>query len=421
MKANKLNFIDLFAGCGGLSEGFLQTGKYRALAHVEWEKPMVETLRKRLIDKWNHSEDEAQRRVVHFDIQRTEELLNGGWQKDCLEIYGMTNHPSIIRSGLSGLLNGEKVDLVIGGPPCQAYSIAGRAQDKNSMKLDYRNYLFESFMAVVEALDPDAFIFENVPGLLSAKPGNIPVTARIFEAFDSTGYQIRNPNQLKRAIYDSSDFNVPQKRNRVIIVGVKKDGPLILDKLYASISSKKSIADVKKVKDVLSDLPPLIPVESSHVMNGRKISHYQPEGEVVMFHVPRFHNRRDIDIFRYWLEHDMNHKNSDEKIAYYNNLFSKSSNHAKYRNLEWNKPSPTIVAHLHKDGLMFIHPDIRQARSITVKEAAMLQSFPDDFEFVGSMGDCYKMIGNAVPPEMARLIADGVFEYLKHEKKIKKA
>ena len=91
----------------------------------------------------------------------------------------------------------------------------------------------------------------------------------------------------------------------------------------------------------------------------------------------------------------------------------KQSNHAKYRNLEWDKPSPTIVAHLYKDGLMFIHPDAKQARSITIKEAALLQSFPDDYEFVGSSGDCFKMIGNAVPPEMAKHIALGL------EKKIR--
>ncbi len=414
--ASKLNFIDLFAGCGGLSEGFLQTGNYRALAHVEWEMPMVSTLRKRLADKWNHSEDEARRRVIHFDIQKTEELLNGNWQKDSLDNYGKTNHDSVILNGIRGLLNGEKVDLIIGGPPCQAYSIAGRAQDKNSMKLDYRNYLFESFLAVVKALEPEAFIFENVPGLLSAKPGDIPVTNRIFEAFDKAGYRIRNPNQLKRAVYDSSDFNVPQKRNRVIIVGVKKNGPLNLEKMYASISGKKSMKDVRTVRDAIYDLPALKPIMKPQKANRQKISHYQPEGENIKYHVPRYHNNRDVEIFKYWLENKMNYKSSIEKIAYYNNMFSKNSNHAKYRNLEWKKPSPTIVAHLYKDGLMFIHPDPEQARSITVKEAAILQSFPNDFEFIGSMGDCYKMIGNAVPPEMARLIAEGVFEYLSNER-----
>ena len=101
----------------------------------------------------------------------------------------------------------------------------------------------------------------------------------------------------------------------------------------------------------------------------------------------------------------MNNSSSKEKINFYNDLLGKKSNHSKYRNLEWDKPSPTIVAHLHKDGLMFIHPDIDQVRSITVKEAALLQSFPDDFDFIAGQSFSFKMIGNAVPPEMAKNIA----------------
>ena len=109
----------------------------------------------------------------------------------------------------------------------------------------------------------------------------------------------------------------------------------------------------------------------------------------------------------------MNKSKTIEKIAFYNDIIGKDSKHAKYRNLEWNKPSPTIVAHLHKDCLMFIHPDPHQARSITVKEAALLQSFPDDYEFIGGQGNCYKMIGNAVPVKMAKNIAIGIHKYYK--------
>jgi DNA (cytosine-5)-methyltransferase 1 len=109
----------------------------------------------------------------------------------------------------------------------------------------------------------------------------------------------------------------------------------------------------------------------------------------------------------------MNKSSSQNKISFYNDLMGKKSNHAKYRNLEWDKPSPTVVAHLYKDGLMFIHPDVNQARSITVKEAALLQSFPDDFEFIGSQGFAFKMIGNAVPPEMAKNIAIAISQKLK--------
>lgn len=169
--SKKLTFIDLFAGCGGLSEGFLQSSDYEALAHVEWEVPMVTTLRNRLIQKWNHSEEDALKRVIHFDIQKTDELINGRWNNESIQNYSSSNHQDIVESGLRGLIGKQKVNLIIGGPPCQAYSIAGRAQDKNSMKDDYRNYLFESFVKVVNEFKPEIFVFENVPGLLSAKPG----------------------------------------------------------------------------------------------------------------------------------------------------------------------------------------------------------------------------------------------------------
>ena len=145
----KLTFIDLFAGCGGLSEGFMSSEKFEGIAHVEWEKPMVNTLRRRLEDKWGHSKEDASKRVIHFDIQLTEELISGNWSENTQKDYAETNHLDVIKNGIDGLVGKGKVDLVIGGPPCQAYSIAGRAQDKNSMKEDYRNYLFESFVKMI--------------------------------------------------------------------------------------------------------------------------------------------------------------------------------------------------------------------------------------------------------------------------------
>lgn len=404
-KKSKLTFIDLFAGCGGLSEGFLQSGRYDALAHVEWELPMVNTLRNRLVKKWNHTDEDAMQRVVHFDIQKTEELLHGNWSEDSNAEYGKTNHNTIAENGLRGLIGGQKVNLIIGGPPCQAYSIAGRAQDKNSMKDDYRNYLFESFVKVVDEFRPDAFVFENVPGLLSATPGNIPVTDRIFEAFSDIGYEIRTPVKLKKAVYTASELGVPQKRNRVIIIGVNASAGINLEDLYSEIDAHRTNLTPKTVHDAIGHLPKFIPLKTQKKVNGKNISHESAAIKLQDFHEARFHNERDISVFRKWIAGEMNRSSTEEKIAFYNTLTGKSSNHAKYRNLEWDKPSPTIVAHLHKDGLMFIHPDAEQARSITVREAALLQSFPEDYEFAGSQGYAYKMIGNAVPPEMARVIA----------------
>ncbi|ELB3233606.1 DNA cytosine methyltransferase, partial [Campylobacter coli] len=174
----KYTCIDLFAGAGGLSLGFKQTDRFDILAHVEWEKPMVKTLRNDLVKRFKISQSEAEKRVIKFDIQKVDELINGSWSDEILKDYGDDNNENIIKHGLNGLIKDKKIDVIIGGPPCQAYSIAGRAQDKHSMKYDYRNYLFESFVKIVDYYKPRCFIFENVPGMLSAKPGDEFVTHR---------------------------------------------------------------------------------------------------------------------------------------------------------------------------------------------------------------------------------------------------
>ena len=412
-RRKKYTFIDLFAGCGGLSEGFLQTGKYEGLAHIEWELPMVQTLRQRLVDRWKHSEEDATKRVIKFDIQKTSELFSGNWSDETKKLYELDNHPSIVEKGLDGLIAENTVDLIIGGPPCQAYSIAGRAQDPNSMKDDYRNFLFESFVKIVDHYQPKAFVFENVPGLLSACPGDKPVRIRIFEAFKAIGYDIRTPDTLKNSVYCAEDFNVPQKRNRIIIIGTKHGSNFNVEDFYLSLSAHKMTGPHKTVKDAIGEMPALTP-KATIMKEGRKnISHEQLKGDVVDRHEPRYHGERDQRLFTEWLGNNMNKASQIEKMAIYTRVTGHTSNHIKYRNLEWDKPSPTIVAHLHKDGYMFIHPDIKQLRTITIREAALLQSFPIDYKFVASTPYCYKMIGNAVPVLFAKGIAEAMYDVLK--------
>lgn len=415
MAKKKYTFIDLFAGCGGLSEGFLQTGKYEGLAHIEWESPMVNTLRQRLIDKWGHSADDAKKRVIKFDVQKTDELINGNWTDETKALYGKENHKDVIENGLRGLC-GESVDLIIGGPPCQAYSIAGRAQSPTGMKDDYRNYLFESFVKIVDAFKPKAFVFENVPGLLSACPGDIPVRLRIYEAFKAIGYDIRTPEDMKKSVYCAEDFDVPQKRNRIIIIGVKHDSGFHVEDFYGSLTSHKSKQPHKTVRDAIGNMPKLLPMEKVIKVGRNNVSHEQKVGEQIDLHIPRYHGERDQRLFKEWLTNNMNTYSQKEKMEFYTKITGHTSNHIKYRNLEWDKPSPTIVAHLHKDGYMFIHPDKEQLRTITIREAALLQSFPMDYKFVASNPYCYKMIGNAVPVLFAKGIAEAVYEVLESKK-----
>lgn len=408
----KYTVIDLFSGCGGLTEGFLRTKKFDFLAHVEWEKPMVDTLKANLHQRWHESEKSVNNQVVHFDVQLINELIYGDWSKASIEQYGKTNGKIVQKKGLNGLVHGKSVDVIIGGPPCQAYSLAGRAQDPNSMKDDYRNYLFESFVAIVKQYRPHVFVFENVPGMLSAKPGDKYVVERIKDAFFNIGYKIRDINELKKSIYNASNFGVAQDRKRVILFGVPLDSNIQLEEFYAALDSECQNA-IFTVKDVLGDLPKFYPLKSSYKCGRRNISHQRADqSQNIKYHECRYHNTRDIEAFKQWVGHNMNSCSTKEKLAFYEEISGRKSNHNKYRNLEWDKPSPTIVSHLYKDGLMFIHPDAEQARSITVKEAALLQSFPDDYIFLGSDAYKYKMIGNAVPVLMGEAIANAVAKVL---------
>lgn len=395
-----MNFIDIFAGCGGLSEGFEQNPNYNMLAAVEWEKPQVINLRNHLRN--NYGMDDADERVIRFDVQRTSDLING-WQDDL--DYGS-------HQGLDNLINGENVDLIIGGPPCQAYSIAGRIRDDNGMRDDYRNFLFESYMSLVRHYQPQLFVFENVPGILSARPGNgALVTDLIREEIQNSGYEIID--DLRDAQFDLTQYGVPQKRKRIIIIGLRRDlyegHQEILHNFYQNIMPQYR-EDLRTVQDAIGDLPHFIPTGTVQRVNGRNVSH--TFNLDVANHFPRFHSERDIQVFRTLaedIETGRNEFTNTEALReLYTQMTGRQSNVHKYHVLRWNEPSNTIPAHLYKDGLRHIHPDSPQARSITVREAARLQTFPDNYEFISSPGDNYKMIGNAVPPRFSSKLASAL-------------
>ena len=398
--------LDLFAGCGGLTDGFMQTGDFNDIAGVEWKKAPVMTLRNRLATKYaKTNSDEA---ILHFDIQREEELFNG-WNND--DEYGSSK-------GLDYFINEAKgVDIIIGGPPCQAYSIAGRVRDENGMKNDYRNYLFEHYLSIVTRYQPDIFVFENVPGLLSAAPQGRPVREIIAEEFSNKGYEIYK--DLRKVLENAANFNVPQNRNRLIIVGLRRasfEGQDIqknLKDFYENILPSNGCKKIKTVRDAINDMPRCNPYFDEEHHSKRK-SHSVPQCDL-SWHIPRYNNLRDMDTFRLLAEDIETGKREfdSKKIAelYEQKIGSKSPIH-RYHVLEPDEPSTTIIAHLHKDGNRFIHYDSTQCRTITPREAARLQSFDDDFEFLGSRGDVYEMIGNAVPPQLGKAVAKSVVQFL---------
>lgn len=398
-----LNIIELFAGCGGLLDGFKQTGKYNLLAAVEWQKPQVNTLIERLRTKYQMNNVEE--KVFCFDIQRTNELING-WEND--ENYSSS-------SGLNSQVKDYTVDVITGGPPCQAYSMAGRVRDQHGMKDDYRNFLFESYISVVAYYRPKIILFENVEGILSAIPTGEKITSLIKKGFDDIGYEIIDNLKL-HALLDLTEFGIPQKRKRVIIVGVRRDSSNMDYQLellmFYNLLNQHKVSKALTVFDAIGDLPAIYPLDNST----KKLAYNNASN--INGHSARFHSRRDQEIF-FELATDiknctLKYTKASDLIKLYKDKTGKDSNVYKYYVLRWDEPSNTIPAHLKKDGLRHIHPDPNQKRSITVREAARLQTFDDDFMFTSSMVANFEMIGNAVPPKFAKILANVVYDFFNY-------
>lgn len=403
----KYNIIDLFSGCGGLLDGFMQSGKCNHIASVEWELAPVKTLRKRLKDKWNDKNSDVS--VIHFDIQRFDELFNGFNDKK----YGS-------HIGLTKVINGREVDFIIGGPPCQAYSVASRISNADNMDHDYRNFLFEYYLKIVKKIKPKLFVFENVPGMLTAKPGGKSVIELIKKGIKSIGYEIIDDIK-EYAVVDAKDFGVPQARKRVILLGLNKkyfssvNIQSLLIKFYTEYLPKYKVGRAISVKESIGDLPLCKPY-----MRDEKPSHLTPICEYTTWHIPRYASLRDVKVFKKLTEDIESGRNefvdSNKLKEMYAEVTGNKTNVHKYHVLRPNEPSTTILAHLYKDGLRFIHYDSKQCRTITPREAARLQSFDDTFDFVGSIGEVYKMIGNAVPVLLAQKISLAINDMLRENK-----
>jgi DNA (cytosine-5)-methyltransferase 1 len=294
------------------------------------------------------------------------------------------------------------------------------------MKNDPRNYLFESYEKILNHFKPKIFVFENVTGLLSAKLGKEKTVNIILKKLGKDYKLIKDPNNM---VLNSCDYGVPQIRKRVILIGVRKGIEIEPTEIYNNIikthyrpeSSDKERNKKRKyvtVKEAISDLPSIKPGEGEKVIEhsinswNDYLSKVRSKNETILLdHVSRTHNEKDR--MRYY-------EMSKNKWTFTELLEKKPSlNHIKQRVFNnsyvvqfWDKPARTIIAHLYKDGNQFIHPDYKQERTITPREAARLQSFPDDFVFEGSRSQQYKQIGNAVPPLMAEAIAKSIKKVL---------
>lgn len=396
MMKNKYTFIDLFSGCGGLSEGFYRMG-FQALAHVEINHWACETLRKRMA---YYGYSNISEEVIEKDITSNDILID-----------------------LDKAVSGRSVDVIIGGPPCQAYSTAGRVRDSKGMASDPRNYLFESYVRILEYYRPKIFVFENVTGLLSAIVKGKPIMPSIMKALGQMYDIVGDPKIL---IHNTADYGVPQIRKRIIIMGVRKDivGKNAMD-LYNSvvrthwnpdseINEKEGRKRFINVKQAIGDLPPVEPGKDAstptynYPCNNSFLKRIGKAGiHPLMDHIARKHNALDRERFSMMINNHWSFGQLRKIMPQYEHEHARVFDNS-YVVQWWDMPSKTILAHIHKDGFQFIHPDGKQARSFTVREAARIQSFPDDFEFAGSRSEKYKQIGNAVPPLFAEALAAAI-------------
>lgn len=414
----KLNYLDLFAGAGGLSEGFIRAG-FNPVAHVEADQAACFTLRTRIAYHWLKGRDrlEQYNAYLHGSIARSElyslvpdslinSVINTEISKDSLS--------EIFRT-IDELLDGAKLNLIIGGPPCQTYSIIGRSRDKYRMKGDKRNYLYIYYAKFLKRYKPTYFVFENVTGLMSAKDENgIPYFELMRNLFRKAGYE------TDFMTLSAEDYGVLQTRKRIILVGRRGKATGFYpepDKWNPGVLLKEVFSDLPTLKAGQGFVGPcqINPYHGTWLYEAGIRNNDLP----VTWHQARANTEQDLEIYRIvvklW--------NRKKTRLNYNDLPDRLKTH-RHRDSFLDRfkvvaadlqYSHTVVAHIAKDGHYYIHPDIEQNRSLTPREAARLQTFPDDYFFESVSGvpkrtPAFRQIGNAVPVLLAQKIAEKLKE-----------
>jgi len=398
-----IRYIDLFAGAGGLSEGFYKQG-FKPVAHVEYDKAACFTLKTRIAYYYLKASDKEETYYSYLSGKLPRKELYNAIPKELLDTVINAeigkNNPEIFNQ-IDSILGTEKADIIIGGPPCQAYSVVGRAPLKHK-KDDKRTKLYIHYGRFLKRYQPKIFVFENVPGLLTSADGQYFKNLKKY--YKRLGYE------LDAKLLNAYDYGVVQNRKRVIIIGWQKN----LELSYPDIQPEK----IKFFRDkIFEDLPKVKPGETNRVQDYIKMANnYLKQNAIrnghdfVTQHITRPHNSKDIEIYKLAineLENGTRLKNNliPEKLRTQKNIKDFLD---RFKVVD--KEPHTMIAHIAKDGHHFIHPDKNQLRSISVREAARIQSFPDNYYFEGIKENqprtaAFRQIGNAVPPLMAEKIA----------------
>lgn len=361
---NSLTLIDLFAGCGGISKGFLDAG-YQVISAVEHDKNIGETLIN------NHPE--------------TKVLIN--------DIANVNTRDLI--------LDDDEVDVIAGGPPCQGFSMAGkRIRNSGAFLNDPRNNLFKEFFRVVSDLRPKIFIMENVPGILNFQNGE--VKNNFLSLFNQIGYE------TSYKILLASDYGVPQLRRRAYFIGNRIG--IDSKKLFPIKTHGENLKSVVTIEDAIFDLPYINAGEGEFEMSYDKntSSQYQKlmrgNNKYVYNHISSKHDQKIINIMK-MIKEGEGMKDLPDRYK------TKSVHSGAYGRMLRTAPAYTITTRFDTPPVGRVtHPLLN--RSITAREAARLQSFKDNFIFYGSKTSIGKQIGNAVPPLLAKVIANNIKDKL---------
>lgn len=430
MSNKSYTFIDLFAGAGGLSEGFVKAG-FSPMAHIEMNKDACDTLRTRAAYHWLKNTNQLDIYKQYLYDKQEKEDGHKLWDKVPQEITDTVIQATIGAGTIEDIfanvdrLKGDKdVDVIIGGPPCQAYSVAGRARMGKAVEQDPRNELYKFYVKFLDRYKPKMFVFENVLGIRTAKGGEPFRDLQRLVRSEELGYEIECRVQL------ASEHGVLQNRQRVIIVGWKiVDGKGKPTKYhYPELEHEEN--NYKVFQDLFSDLPERKSGEGglcetvNYTKDLSKMPYLSKAGirgelDFTIQHVARPSNENDREIYKRAVEQ---WREKRERLDY-SKLPARLQHHKnketflnRFQVVDPDGCSHTLVAHIAMDGHYYIyptlHPTIDNVRSITVREAARIQSFPDDYYFEGSRTSAFKQIGNAVPVVLAEKIALKIKEEL---------
>lgn len=367
--------IDLFAGAGGLSAGFRDAG-FEIAAALE------------SVERYSQTHE------LNFPTCKT---VTAG--ADELSPKDFSEKVSL----------GRRPEVIIGGPPCQTFSTIGRAKIRHVRgcdKSDPRNYLFQEYLNYVKFFEPEIFIMENVPQLKTRFGGTL--FERLIDLASSSGYEI------KFSVLNAVEFGVPQTRKRLFIAGYKKGLSFDFPKPLFDDGQLDLLCPhgpkIRTVGEALEDLPRIYDGcrlgELPYTQEAKTAFQAQVRSKrgVVGNNICRVSNDRAKRVFKHMRQGDryMDLDPSVRKIL----PFREDIFHDRLKRLRSDEPSWTVLAHIGMDGYMYIHP--WEDRTLSVREAARLQGFHDEFTFVGNMREQYIQVGNAVPPLLASCIARSV-------------